>query len=47
MAGKGDVVGCCLDRQANQIRFLVNGKDQGVAFDPIPSTLKEEVRPNS
>eukprot|EP00667_Euglena_gracilis_P023345 EG_transcript_26337 len=39
---KGDVVGCCLDRQANQIRFLVNGKDQGVAFDPIPSTLKEE-----
>lgn len=40
--GKGDVVGCIIDRVENIIKYTVNGKDLGVAFDPIPSTLKEE-----
>jgi len=40
--GKGATVGCLVDREAHIIAFAVNGKDCGVAFDPIPSVLKEE-----
>eukprot|EP01006_Ploeotia_vitrea_P020375 TRINITY_DN52641_c0_g1_i1.p1 TRINITY_DN52641_c0_g1~~TRINITY_DN52641_c0_g1_i1.p1 ORF type:complete len:807 (+),score=96.56 TRINITY_DN52641_c0_g1_i1:258-2423(+) len=39
--GRGDIVGCMLNRDANEISFSVNGKDMGAAFSPIPSALKQ------
>lgn len=34
-----DVIGCCLDLQQYEIRFMKNGKDLGVAFS-IPNNLR-------
>eukprot|EP00993_Chasmostoma_nieuportense_P002533 NODE_331_length_2397_cov_30.981498_g309_i0.p1 GENE.NODE_331_length_2397_cov_30.981498_g309_i0~~NODE_331_length_2397_cov_30.981498_g309_i0.p1 ORF type:complete len:764 (+),score=193.76 NODE_331_length_2397_cov_30.981498_g309_i0:58-2349(+) len=40
--GKNDTVGCLLDRVEGKVLFMVNGKNQGEAFSPLPSALKEE-----
>ncbi|CAL8141912.1 unnamed protein product [Orchesella dallaii] len=40
--GKSDVIGCCLDLDNSEIRFLKNSSDLGVAFK-IPVPLKNEV----
>ncbi|KAJ6632710.1 ATP-dependent RNA helicase Ddx1 [Pseudolycoriella hygida] len=37
--GMNDVIGCCLDLQQYEIRFMKNGKDLGVAFS-IPQNLR-------
>jgi hypothetical protein len=46
----GDVVGCALDldKTPNEIRFFLNGEDQGVAFShvPLPVTTAEEALGN-
>lgn len=40
--GKGDVIGCCLNLDQGEIRFLKNGVDLGLAFK-IPQQLMNEV----
>jgi hypothetical protein len=41
---RGDVVGCLWDRDSREVRFLLNGVDQGVAFsDALPDTTRREV----
>lgn len=39
--GINDVIGCLLDLQANEVRYMKNGKDLGVAFK-VPDFLRTE-----
>jgi len=39
--GQGDIIGCLIDRQRNEITFFKNGKDLGVAFQ-IPNSMNTE-----
>ncbi|XP_059622379.1 ATP-dependent RNA helicase Ddx1 [Phlebotomus argentipes] len=39
--GINDVIGCLLDLQAHEVRFIKNGKDLGVAFN-VPDFLRTE-----
>ena len=39
--GRGDTVGCLLDRTQHSVSFIKNGKNLGVAFE-IPTELRQE-----
>jgi ATP-dependent RNA helicase DDX1 len=43
--GKSDVIGCCLDLDNGEIKFLKNGTDLGRAFKISPQLLKETFYP--
>lgn len=39
--GQGDIIGCLIDRQRNEIKYFKNGRDLGIAFQ-IPNSMNKE-----